>query len=170
MGTNSICRISCATIVAAPLFLMSACMTALYQSLESQAFLAPRNNIERLKHEIIPAFKRGLKESGKRRGGLVVSVGYSFKSPREEIRTSWRSLGIMAKNSWSILNPIAVEERGRQVTVEDAKRNMHFCKGWPELVKIIEQYIRAGADQIVLNSGADKKRISEFAENVLSVF
>jgi hypothetical protein len=48
MGTNSICRISCATIVAAPLFLMSACMTAPYQSLESQAFLAPRNNINQL--------------------------------------------------------------------------------------------------------------------------
>jgi hypothetical protein len=48
MGTNSMYRISFATIIAAPLFLMSACITAPYQSLESQASLAPRNHINQL--------------------------------------------------------------------------------------------------------------------------
>jgi hypothetical protein len=35
-------------MIAAPLFEMSACVTSPYQSLESQAFLAPRNNIHQL--------------------------------------------------------------------------------------------------------------------------
>ena len=45
---NSIGKIACATIVAASLFLMSACTIAPYQSLESEAFLAPENNISQL--------------------------------------------------------------------------------------------------------------------------
>jgi antirestriction protein ArdC len=35
-------------IVAALLFLMSACTTAVYHSLESEAFLAPENNVSQL--------------------------------------------------------------------------------------------------------------------------
>ena len=45
---NSIGKIACATIVAASLFLMSACTIAPYQSLESEAFLTPENNISQL--------------------------------------------------------------------------------------------------------------------------
>ncbi len=48
METASFCRIACATIVAAPLFLMSACTIAPQQSLESQAFLGPQNNVNQL--------------------------------------------------------------------------------------------------------------------------
>jgi hypothetical protein len=42
---NSIGKIACATIVAASLFLMSACTIARYQSLGSEAFLTPENNM-----------------------------------------------------------------------------------------------------------------------------
>ena len=45
---NSIGKIACATIVAASLFLMSACTIAPYQSLESEAFLTSENNISQL--------------------------------------------------------------------------------------------------------------------------
>jgi hypothetical protein len=48
METNSIGKIACATIVAASLFLMSACTIAPYHSLELEAFLAPENNISQL--------------------------------------------------------------------------------------------------------------------------
>jgi hypothetical protein len=48
METNSISRFVCASIVEALLFLMSACTIAPYHSLESAAFLAPRNNINQL--------------------------------------------------------------------------------------------------------------------------
>ncbi len=133
--------------------------------------LSPRNNLEKLKNDLLPAFRKGNKESGrKKKGGLVVSVGYTFESPSEVIRTSWRSLGIMIKDSWSTPNPISVEENGKKVTADIVKQNLHFCKGWTDLITIIDQYVQLGADQIVLNSGADKKVIKEFAKNVLSVF
>jgi hypothetical protein len=48
METNSISRFVCVSIVAALLFLMSACTIASYHSLESAAFLAPQNNINQL--------------------------------------------------------------------------------------------------------------------------
>ena len=48
METNSISGIACATIVAAPLFLMSACTIAPHRSLESQAIFAPDNYINQL--------------------------------------------------------------------------------------------------------------------------
>jgi hypothetical protein len=48
METNSISRIACAAIVAAPLLLMSACTIGPHQSLESQAFLAHQNNVNQV--------------------------------------------------------------------------------------------------------------------------
>jgi hypothetical protein len=48
MDMNSIGRIACATMLAASLFLMSACTIAPYYSLESEAFLAPESNISQL--------------------------------------------------------------------------------------------------------------------------
>ncbi len=48
METKGICRIACATIVAATLVLMSACTIVPHQSPESQAFLASQNNVSKL--------------------------------------------------------------------------------------------------------------------------
>jgi starvation-inducible outer membrane lipoprotein len=48
MENEHICRIAYATIVAALLFLMSACTIAPLQKLESQGFLAPQNNIHQV--------------------------------------------------------------------------------------------------------------------------
>ena len=48
MKTNSIGKIACATIIAASLFLMSACTIFPYHRPESTAFLAPENNIRQL--------------------------------------------------------------------------------------------------------------------------
>jgi hypothetical protein len=48
METNRICRIACATIVAATLVLMSACTIVPHQSPESQGFLASENNVNQL--------------------------------------------------------------------------------------------------------------------------
>ena len=48
METNSIGRIACATIAASSLLFISACTTAPYHSLESEAFPAPQNNISQL--------------------------------------------------------------------------------------------------------------------------
>jgi hypothetical protein len=47
-GDEQLGKIACATMIAASLFLMSACTIAPYHSLESEALFAPENNISQL--------------------------------------------------------------------------------------------------------------------------
>jgi len=54
--------------------------------------------------------------------------------------------------------------------VEDLRRNMHFCKNWKELVKIIELYREVGVNEVTTYTGCDKKQIRAFAKNVHDVF
>jgi len=133
--------------------------------------IAPRNNPERLKNVIIPAFQRGRKKAGKRgTGKIVVELGFSLKRPREVLRKSWRSLGFVRKDSWSIPNPISVEKEGRKVTLKELLRNTHFCKNWNDLINVIGEYEKVGVTGVALVTGANKKLIREYADNVLSVF
>jgi len=130
--------------------------------------LGPRNSTKRIRDDILPAYEDGLRGTGKR-GGLVVEMDFSFRSP-QEMKKEWRSLGMEAKDSWSIRNPIESEKVGKKVKVEELKRNIYFIKGWNELVKIIEGYVELGASEIALISEAHKEKITEFAKNVLNVF
>ena len=133
--------------------------------------ITPRNNVQTLEEKIIPAFRRGEKHAGKkRRGEVVAEFSFSFRKPEEIVRKSWRTLGIMRKDSWSIPNPVAVEEEGRRVTVDDVRRNLHLCRNWNDLTKMIEAYEKVGARAVALVTGPSKKLIREIAENVLSVF
>ena len=50
------------------------------------------------------------------------------------------------------------------------RNNIHFVKGWRELVRVIETYADAGAEAVVLMSEANLKKIKEFAENVFHLF
>ncbi len=47
---------------------------------------------------------------------------------------------------------------------------MFFCKDWADLVRVMQSYVDAGADEICLYSGADKQIIKEIRDNILSVF
>jgi coenzyme F420-dependent glucose-6-phosphate dehydrogenase len=131
--------------------------------------ICPRNDVKKLKSAILPEFKRGLKEAG-RRGTVQVHVSFSFETPARLRKEFSGSLGWLKKDSWSIKNPIEVEEAGSRVTDEEIKKGMLLCKNWSDLVKELQVYVDAGANEICLSSGADKKRIKEIGENVLSVF
>jgi len=133
--------------------------------------LCPRNDLRIMKEVILPAYVQGRIEANKKGpGGVVVEVNFSFLNPEEIVRTQWRTLGLYHKDSWSILNPLASEEEGRKVTVDEVRRATHICKNWNDLVQVIEQYAEIGVDAIALYSGADKRKIRAIAENVLSVF
>jgi G6PDH family F420-dependent oxidoreductase len=132
--------------------------------------MSPRNTVEKLEKEILPAFRQGMKDAHRNSGGIVIHTNFSFDKPTEIIRKSWRTLGWLLKDSWSIENPVAVEKAGRKVTVEDVKRGTNLVNGWNDLIKIIEGYKELGANAVVIISGADKKRIRELAQNVLKVF
>jgi coenzyme F420-dependent glucose-6-phosphate dehydrogenase len=132
--------------------------------------ICPRNDTERLETVMLPEFRGGLKEVGKSKGGVQAHVSFSFKSPTTLKKENPGSLGWLRKDSWSIKDPIAVEKAGKEVTVEDMKKGILFCKDWPQLIKHLQSYVEAGATEICLSSGAEKDMIKEISDNVLSVF
>ena len=132
--------------------------------------LCPRNNLQRLDEVILPAYRKGLKEGDGRRGGLIAYINFSMMSPAELKKKEWRSLGLHRKDAWSIGDPIAVEREGRKVTPDELKQGLHFVKNWKELIGVIEQYKVAGAEEVILMSGANTDTMKEFAENLIAVF
>ena len=133
--------------------------------------ISPRNDVHRLKDVILPAYMDGRRESNKEgMGKIAIEIVFSFAEPEWLIRNAWKTLGINRKDSWSIPNPVAVEEEGGKVTVDDLRRNTHFCKNWKELVRLIDAYREIGVNEINTYTGCDKKTIRAFAKNVLEVF
>lgn len=133
--------------------------------------ISPRNDVQKLKEVILPAYVQGRRQTNKEdMGKVAVELVFSFAEPKELIKNAWRTLGINRKDSWSIPTPVAVEEEGKKVTVDDLRRNMHFCKNWKELVKLIEAYQEIGVNEVNTYTGCDKKMIRAFAKNVLDVF
>ena len=133
--------------------------------------VSPRNDVNKLKEIILPAYLQGRRESNKEGlGKVALELVISFVEPEELIKNAWRTLGINRKDSWSIPNPVAVEEEGKKVTADDLRRNMHFCRNWKDLVKIIERYEELGITEVNTCTGCDKKAIRAFAKNVLDVF
>jgi G6PDH family F420-dependent oxidoreductase len=131
----------------------------------------PRNNLQRLQEVILPAYMRGRREANKEGMGKVAAeMFFSFGKPEDLLKSSWRTLGICRKDSWSIPNPVAVEEEGAKVTIEELRRNIAFCKNWKDFVQVVEAYREIGVNEVNIDTGCNKKTIREFAKNVLDVF
>jgi hypothetical protein len=67
-------------------------------------------------------------------------------------------------------NPVVVEEEGRKVTTDDLTKYIHFCSGWKDVEKIIENYRKVGVNEVNIFTGCDKERIQAYAENILNIF
>jgi coenzyme F420-dependent glucose-6-phosphate dehydrogenase len=133
--------------------------------------MSPRNDLQKLREIIIPAYLRGRNESNKKGlGKIALELHVSFANPEELMKNAWRTLGSKLKDSWSMPTPIAVEKEGGKVTVEDLRRTIHFCKNWKELVKLIEAYQEIRVNEVNIYAGCDKKLIRALAKNVLEVF
>jgi len=133
--------------------------------------ISPRNDPQKLKEIILPEYLKGRREANKvGLGKVAIELVFSFDSPKDLLKKDWRSLGTCRKDSWSIPNPVAVESEGKQLTVDDLKRNIHFCKNWRDLIKIIEAYQEVGVNEASIYTGCDKKQIRALAKNILSVF
>jgi len=133
--------------------------------------ISPRNDPQKLKEIILPEYQKGRNEANKTGlGKVAVELVFSFDKPEDIIKNAWKTIGICRKDSWSIPNPVAVEEAGKQLTVNDLQRNMHFCKNWKDVVKVIEAYQEVGVNEVTTYTGCDKKQIRAFAKNILSVF
>ena len=133
--------------------------------------ICPRNNLQTMKETIVPAYRQGRSEANKAGpGGIAAELMFSFLEPEEIVRTQWRTLGIYHKDSWSIPNPVSVEEEGRKVTADEVRQGTVLCKKWKDLIDAIEGYGKVGVTSVAFYTGADKKQIHAIARNVLSVF
>jgi secondary-alcohol dehydrogenase (coenzyme-F420) len=133
--------------------------------------IAPRNDPEKMKDTILPAYREGREESNRPgRGRVAIELGFSFDTPEEILKTQWRTLGFLHKDSWSIPTPVAVEEQGRNVTIDEVREGMHFCKNWKDVVSVIETYRETGVNEVAMVTLCDKKMIRQVANNILSVF
>jgi len=133
--------------------------------------VGPRNDPQKLKEVVLPAYVQGRQEANKEgMGKVAVELMFSFKTPEDLLKTSWKKLGIHRKDSWSIPTPVAVEEEGAKVTVEELRGGMAFCRNWKDVVKLIDAYRKVGVTEVNIDPGCDRKKIREFAKNVLEVF
>jgi len=133
--------------------------------------ISPRNDPQKLKEIILPEYQKGRNEANKTGlGKVAVELVFSFDKPEDIIKNAWKTIGICRKDSWSLPTPVAVEEAGKQVTVNDLHKNMHFCKNWKDVIKVIETYQEVGVNEVTTYTGCDKKQIRAFAKNILSVF
>ena len=133
--------------------------------------MSPRNDVQGLKEVILPAFRQGRIEANKTGPGKVaIQLKFSFAKPEDLLQKSWRSLGVCRKDSWSIPNPVAVEEEGKKVTLDELRRNVYFLKNWKEVVNLIEEYGKAGVNEVAMITGVDKKLMRAVARNVVDLF
>jgi len=133
--------------------------------------ISPRNDLQSMKEEILPAYKTGRSEAKKKGlGKIAIELVFSFDKPQDVMRKAWRTLGIVRKDSWSIANPVAVELEGKKATIDEVKRCMHFCNNWNDVVELIEEYKKIGVTEVSIPTSCDKKLIRTVAKNVLSSF
>jgi coenzyme F420-dependent glucose-6-phosphate dehydrogenase len=156
-----------------PIYFSAVGKRAAYQAgacADALVTISPRNDLERLHSVILPAYRKGMKEGGTKKGRVNVHFSFTFLSPSETRKKKWRSLGWLTKDSWSIRDPVHVEKAGKRVTNEELETGMLFCKDWSDLVRVMQTYVDAGADEICLSSGAEDELIKEIRDNVLTVF
>jgi len=133
--------------------------------------MSPRNDVQGLKGVILPAFRQGRIEANKDGlGKVAIQLKFSFAKPEDLLQKSWRSLGVCRKDSWSIPNPVAVEEAGKKVTLNELRRNVYFLKNWKEVVNLIEEYGNAGVNEVAMITGVDRKLMRAVARNVVDLF
>jgi len=133
--------------------------------------MCPRNDAQMMRDVILPAYGQGRREANKKGlGKVAIQLKFSFATPEYLLQNAWRTLGMCRKDSWSMPNPLVVEEEGRKVTLEDVRRNFHFPKNWKDVVKLIEMYQELGVNEVAVFTGVDKKTIRAVAKNLLEVF
>ncbi|MDG6925856.1 MAG: LLM class flavin-dependent oxidoreductase [Nitrososphaerota archaeon] len=132
--------------------------------------LSPWNNAERIRDVILPEFRKGQKDAKKKAGGLVVHLDFAFKSHAQVLKDSRHELTPFVKNSVDIRTPIALENATRTLTAKRLSKFIHSCKNWDDLIKVLDEYIEVGANEIILFTPPNKKEMEAAARNVLSVF
>ncbi len=132
--------------------------------------LSPWNNAERIRDVLVPQFKKGQKDAGKKGGKILVHVDYSFKTPAQILKEARFEQTPFVKNSVDIKTPIALESATKTLTAKRLSGFTHTIKTWDDLIKRLDEYKEAGASEVILFSAPVRKEMDIVAKNVLSVF
>lgn len=130
---------------------------------------SPRNNVDKLKKDILPEYQRGADEAGRKKR-TIIYVDFSLVSLEELKDREWRTLGLFRKDAWSASDPVSMEAVGKSITSDELRNNIHFVRDWNDLARTIEMYRELGTEAVILASDANKTRIREIADNLLKVF
>ena len=132
--------------------------------------IAPRVSRDRLKDELLPAYRKGCTDAGRKEGQVILLLFHSFLEPDEFRKRYENTLGVMLNEAWGFKDPVVAEAKGKEVSLERMKENVSFCDGWKGLVKVIEDYREVGAGNFILDYDGDRKTIKDYSQNLLNLF
>lgn len=131
--------------------------------------LGSRNPLERCRDIIFPSFERGAKNAGKDPDRLpkIMSLSFTLEDPEDYIKSHKAHAGNLAKGALDEPDPRKIDAMGSTLKDDVLLRSTNFCQKWTDVLELICKYEEIGVDEIVLNSGADLKRIRLFAAKIL---
>ena len=134
--------------------------------------LTVANSFERCRDVIFPAFEEGARSVGKDPSKMekIVSLNFTLKDRDTFAKTERRFSGIAAKGSFDEPDPRKIEQMGIELNEEELFKTTTFCEKWSDVVELISRYKDLGVTQIVLNTGADRKAIRQYAQKILPHF
>jgi G6PDH family F420-dependent oxidoreductase len=134
--------------------------------------LSQTNPLERIRDVIFPAFDEGARSAGKDPSKIekIVSLNFTLDDPETFVKTERRYAGIAAKNSFNEPDPRKIEQMGLELPADELMKSVAFCENWSDVLDLISKYREMGVTQIVLNTGANRKIIRQFAQRILPHF
>jgi G6PDH family F420-dependent oxidoreductase len=134
--------------------------------------LSHANNLERCRDVIFPLFDEGARAAGKDPSEMekAVSLSVTLKDPKTYSQTERRYAGVVAPGGTDEPDPRKIEQLGAELPDEELFKSVAFMSKWSDIIDLISQFQEAGVTQIVLQTGADKKVIRQYAQKVLPHF
>ena len=100
----------------------------------------------------------------------VVSLHVTLKDPKTYSQTERRYAGVVDPAGTNEPDPRKIEQLGAALPDEDLFKSVSFMSKWSDIVDLVSRFQESGVTQIVLETGADKKVIRQYAEKVLPHF
>jgi len=128
---------------------------------------------EKCRNLIFPKFAEGVRKEGKdlSKAEKMVLIGFMLGDPRVNInKLRAGGAGYLAQGAFDEPDPRRVESMAATVSEDLIRDNFALCPTIGDLVELLESYIQAGADNLVLGTGAFPETIRLVGQDVLPSF
>jgi alkanesulfonate monooxygenase SsuD/methylene tetrahydromethanopterin reductase-like flavin-dependent oxidoreductase (luciferase family) len=134
--------------------------------------LSSRNALPELKERVLKNFDAAARAAGKNPDGMpkVLSLSFTLDDREAYVRKRKGKAGNLARGALDEPDPRVIERMGRELPAEVIAKATNFCSKWSDVIELVSRYREAGFSQIVLNTGADRELIEEYARKILSEF